>query len=126
LLGGVWYSPFLFVNTWAREMHPHGASVGTGSATKKAGHPAKVYGVAFMFAVISAAMFSVLLGPKPSLLFALQRAVLVGGGLVATSFGINYQFADRKVVVWLIDGGYHLMQFVLYGLVFAWWPFLFG
>jgi len=122
LLGGVWYSPVLFVNTWNREMNPPGAS----SAAKKHGHPAQVYGVALLFAVISAAVFSALLGPNPSLFFALQRAILVGGGLVATSFGINYQFANRKVVVWLIDGGYHVMQFVLYALVFAWWPFLFG
>jgi hypothetical protein len=31
--------------------------------------------------------------------------LLVGGGLVAASFGIDYQFANRPTVMWLIDGG---------------------
>lgn len=33
--------------------------------------------------------------------------------------GINYQFANRSIKLWLIDGGYHAVQFVLFGLVFG-------
>jgi hypothetical protein len=42
-------------------------------------------------------------------------------GHPARVFGINYQFADRKPALWLIDGGYHTVQFVLFGLVLGLW-----
>jgi hypothetical protein len=46
---------------------------------------------------------------------------LAGFGFVATSFGINYQFAQRPFVLWLIDGGYHTVQFLLFGLIIGLW-----
>jgi hypothetical protein len=38
-----------------------------------------------------------------------------------TSFGINYQFAGNRTTLWAIDGGYHTVQFVLYGLIIGLW-----
>ena len=40
---------------------------------------------------------------------------------VAMSFGINYAFAGRSFRLWLIDGGYHTLQFTLYGLILGLW-----
>ncbi|WP_269749765.1 hypothetical protein [Salinimonas marina] len=40
---------------------------------------------------------------------------------MATSFGINYQFCQRPAVLLAIDGGYHIAQFTLFGLVFGLW-----
>jgi hypothetical protein len=51
-----------------------------------------------------------------------HHGALVGAGFVATSFGINYAFAQRSLKLWLIDGGYHLLQFTLYGLILGLWP----
>jgi hypothetical protein len=45
----------------------------------------------------------------------------VSFGLVAASFGVNYQFAQRSFKPWLIDGGYHTVQFSLFGLVLGLW-----
>ena len=42
-------------------------------------------------------------------------------GFVAMGFAINYAFAGRSLKLWLIDGGYHTMQFALYGLVLGAW-----
>jgi hypothetical protein len=39
----------------------------------------------------------------------------------AIAAGINYQFAQRSLRLWLIDGGYHLVQFLLFGLVLGLW-----
>ena len=47
--------------------------------------------------------------------------LLAGAGMVAASFGINYQFANRSLTLWLIDGGYHTVQFLLFGLVLGLW-----
>ena len=52
-----------------------------------------------------------LLVPQPSSpVMALSQGLLVGAGVVAASFGINYQFANRPAILWLIDGGYHSVQ----------------
>ena len=110
LLGGVWYSA-LFAKVWERE----------NGGPSQPGHPARVFGVSFVFSLLAAAAFAWLLGPAPALSHAVGTGALVGGGLVATSFGINYQFAQRSWTLWAIDGGYHLLQFVLFGLVLGSW-----
>lgn len=110
-LGGLWYSPAVFGRLWNRE---------NGSAPQ-AGHPARVFGVAFAFSLASAGFFALLLGPKPSLGRALAQGALAGFGFVAASFGVNYQFAQRTLALWAIDGGYHTTQFLLFGLVLGLW-----
>ena len=116
LLGGLWYSPVMFGKIWGREA---GIEKAAGS---QAGHPAKVFGISFMFALIAAAVFAWWIGPNVALPEALGYGLLAGAGFAATSFGINYQFANRSTVMWLIDGGYHTMQFLLFGLVLGIWP----
>jgi hypothetical protein len=111
MLGGLWYSPALFGRAWNTE----------NGGEKPPGHPAKVFGVSFVFSLIAAACFAWWLGPAPALDKALCAGALAGAGLVATSFGINYQFAQRSARLWLIDGGYHTAQFLLFGLILGLW-----
>lgn len=111
LLGGLWYSPILFGGAWVRE----------NGGQMQQGHPAKVFGVSFLFSLLAAACFAVWLGPEPVLADALKAGVIVGIGFVAASFGINYQFAQRTFKLWLIDGGYHVLQFLLFALVLGLW-----
>jgi len=112
VLGGLWYSPMLFLNPWNRAM---------GRSDDDNGHPAKVFGLSFLFSLVAAFVFAMLLGPAPVLSEAWKAGLLVGVGFVAMSFGINYQFANRPIVAWFIDGGYHTAQFVLYGLILGAW-----
>lgn len=114
MLGGLWYSPIAFLKTWSIEN-------GTGYPPPKGGHPAKVFGISFLFSLLSAFAFAKWLGPNPELHAAIQKGLLVGFAFVAASFGINYQFANRSFKLWLIDGGYHVFQFALYGLVLGLW-----
>jgi len=111
MLGGLWYSPALFGNAWNNE----------NGGKMQPGHPAKVFGISFAFSLIAAICFAVWLGAAPPLETALKAGVLAGFGFVAASFGINYQFANRTFKLWLIDGGYHVFQFVLFGLVLGLW-----
>ena len=113
VLGGLWYGP-LFKNAWCREN-------GTDPNAPPAGHPARIFGIAILSALVAAVAFAAYLGPAPALSAALQAGVLVGLGWVATSFGINYAFAGRSLKLWLIDGGYHVLQFALYGLILGLW-----
>lgn len=111
-LGGIWYGP-LFKDTWCRE-----AGV---DPEKPAGHPALVFGGAFVLSLVAAAVFALFLGAQPELGFATGAGFGAGLCWVATSFGINYLFAGRSLKLWLIDGGYHTLQFTVYGLILGAW-----
>lgn len=111
LLGGLWYSKVLFGSAWNRE----------NGGVPQHGHPAKVFGVSFLFSLVAATCFAYWLGPAPELQNSLCAGALAGAGFVAASFGINYQFAQRSSKLWLIDGGYHTAQFVLFGLILGLW-----
>jgi hypothetical protein len=113
LLGGLWYSPILFLKPWNKAMGR--------DENSSQGHPAKVFGLSFVFAVLSALAFAYLLGPAPELNVALHYALVIGLLIVAASFGINYQFANRPISALLIDGGYHTGQFVLYAVILGLW-----
>ena len=113
LLGGIWYGP-LFKHAWCRE-------AGIDPEAKRKNHPATVFGTAFAAALVAAAAFAIILRPDPPLFIALHAGFLTGLAYVAMSFGINYAFAGRSLKLWLIDGGYHTLQFALYGLVLGLW-----
>jgi hypothetical protein len=114
LLGGLWYSARLFGTTWNRE---------AGAAPKgpEGRHPARVFGVSMAFALVAALAYACLVPPPAGALHGLGQGLTVGAGIVAASFGINYQFASRSGKLWLIDGGYHSVQFAIYGLVIGLW-----
>ena len=111
LLGGLWYSNAIFGAAWRR--------VAAGPQIE--GHPAKVFGLSFVFALIAAFVYAIFVPPPVSAVAAVTQGLLVGAGLVAASFGINYQFANRPTVMWLIDGGYHTVQFAIYGVILGLW-----
>ena len=113
LLGGIWYSPALFLKPWNKAMGRNENS--------SQGHPARVFGLSFVFALLAALAFAHLLGPAPDLAIAMQSGLIVGVLFVSTCFGINYQFANRPMNALFIDGGYHTLQFVLYGLILGFW-----
>ena len=113
LVGGLWYSPVLFGPTWLR----------AAGDTRKPGDalPARVFGVSFVFALVAAFAYAILMPAPANAPAALAQGLAVGAGIVAASFGINYQFANRPAVLWFIDGGYHAVQFALYGLIIGLW-----
>jgi len=113
LIGGLWYSPALFGNAWNRA---------SGAASKAGqGHPAKVFGLSFAFALVAALAYALIIPAQATIMAGTLQGLAIGAGLVAASFGINYQFANRGAVMWLIDGGYHTLQFGLYGLILTAW-----
>ncbi|MDH3338148.1 MAG: DUF1761 domain-containing protein [Gammaproteobacteria bacterium] len=113
LLGGLWYSPMLFLKPWNKAMGR--------DENSSQGHPARVFGLSFVFALLSALAFAHILGPAPDFRVALHTGLIVGILFVGASFGINYQFADRPMSALFIDGGYHTGQFVLYAVILGLW-----
>ena len=113
MLGAVWYSPVLFMQRWCQEtgVDPAGSI----------DNPARVYGNTFVLTLISALALALLLGPAPELTTAILSSVVVGVGMIATSMGINYQFALRSLIHWLIDSGFHVARFLVIGLILGLW-----
>lgn len=118
LLGAPWYSKAMFLNAWAKAngIDPNAPR------DKDAKHPARVFGLAFLMAWLAAYAFAILVGHgEHSFQLWLHHGFLCGFGIATTSFAINYQFANKPTVLLLIDGGYHIVQFTLYGLILGLW-----
>ena len=108
LLGGLWYSPLLFAKAWQRE-------AGITDEQLKNANMAKIFGLAFLLCLLAAWMFATFLGPRPSLALGFGAGFSAGLFWVAASFGINYLFERRSFKLFLINGGYHTVQFTLIG-----------
>jgi hypothetical protein len=107
--GGIWYGP-LFARKWM-------ALNNFSEAELKQGNMVQTYGLAFVLSLISAAVFAMFLGRNPGVEFATGAGFAAGLCWVAASFGISYLFERRPLGLWLVNGGYHTVQFTLYGLV---------
>ena len=112
LLGGLWYGP-LFLKAWARA---------TGvDPSVPAPHRGRTFAVAFVLSLVAATAMALALPASVDALHGAGLGALIGLLFVATSFGINYAFSARPLTLWLIDGGYHVVQFTLYGAILGAW-----
>jgi hypothetical protein len=110
VLGGVWYGP-LFEKVWR---------AAEGKAEPQPGrqkHPAFVYGLSFVLMLIAAVTLAVAIGPDPGMTKSISFGLVVGIGWVATSFGVNYLFAGRRLALFAVDAGYNVVLFALMGLI---------
>jgi hypothetical protein len=114
VVGGLWYSPALFGKAWQRE-------AGVTDEQIKTGNPARIYGSALVLSIIAAVVFAMFLGPKPDVGFATSAGFAAGLCWVAASLGINYLFERKSLALFLINGGYHTVQFTVIGLVLGLW-----
>ncbi|MBU8977475.1 MULTISPECIES: DUF1761 domain-containing protein [unclassified Lysobacter] len=112
VLGGIWYGP-LFKRAWCRE-----AGIDPDSAPS---HPARIFAVAFVCSLLAALIFGASLPPGFTAVQGFGLGFVTGLFFVAMSFGINYAFAQRSLKLWMIDAGYHIVQFSLYGLILGAW-----
>lgn len=110
-LGGLWYSPLLFEKRWRQLV--------SASGDQEAGNPVVTYGGAFVLIVLGAAVFHAFLGPNPGFAFATGVGVAAGVTWAAGSLWISYLFEGRARGLYFINGGYHILQYTVYGLVFG-------
>jgi len=113
VLGALWYSPALFAKTWQR-------AAGLSDEQAQGGNMAVIFGLSFALSLIAAYVFGMFLGPEMPLAGAVGAGLAAGLCWVAASFGINYLFERRPLSLWLVNGGYHTLQFTLFGLILGW------
>ena len=112
VLGGLWYSPALFAKPWQQD-------TGLSDEQLNAANKGKIFGGSFVLFAIGAIVFSMFIGPDPSLGFAVGAGASVGIAWVAFSFGVNYLFELKPFRLFLINGGYNAVQFTLFGVIFG-------
>jgi len=113
LLGGLWYSKALFGAVWQR-------AVGLSDA-EAAANPGRTLGLSFVLSLVGALTFALFLGKEASPAFGAAAGATAGLCWVASSFGINYLFEKKKLALFLVNGGYHTVQYTLFGLVLGLW-----
>lgn len=110
IVGGLWYSPMLFGIAWQRLLGP--SEQPTRSAVV-------VYCGAFVLILLGALVFAAFLGPEPDLTFALGAGVSAGLAWASGSIWIVYLFENKPLKLGLINGGYLIAQYTLFGLIFG-------
>ena len=108
-LGALWYSPVLFLRQWIK------------AAGREPRQDPVVYAITFGSAALAGLGFALWLGPHPALGSALLQGLTAGTCFAAASLGLNYAFASRGLTLWLIDGGFHVARFLVFGLVLGLW-----
>lgn len=108
VLGGIWYS-LLFGRKWM-------ALTGQSEEVLKSGNPAVIFGGSFILNLIQSWVLAMFIGPG-DLGFATAAGLSVGLCWVATGLGVNYLFERRPLGLWLINGGYFVLQFAIMGAI---------
>ena len=114
LLGGLWYSPALFGKAWQRE-------AGLTDEQLKNGNMIRIFGLSLVLSLLAAWNFANFLGPRPSIAFGAGVGASAGLLWVASSFGINYLFERKSLVLFFINGGYNALLFTVIGLILGLW-----
>ena len=109
-LGGVWYSPALFGKAWQD-------ATGLSAEELAKGNMPKIFGLTLVLSFIAAAVFAMFLGPNFGIGPATAAGFSAGLCWVAASYGITYLFEHRPLKLWLVNGGYHTLQFTLFGAI---------
>lgn len=112
LVGGLWYGP-LFGKIWQRE-------TGLSDEDVKSSNMAKIFGVTFLFSLLSAVFLGHLLAHFDTDFYrTMMISTGIALGFVAPAIGTNYLFGRKSGKLFAIDAGYWTVFYAAMGLVFA-------
>jgi hypothetical protein len=114
VLGGLWYGP-LFGKRWQ-------GLVGLSDADIAAGNPVMIFGPAFVLTFVQATVLAALIAPRAGVTGGAGTGAILGAGLIATGFGVNYLFGREGATLWGIDAGFNVAQMTIMGAVIGAWP----
>jgi hypothetical protein len=114
VLGGLWYSPLMFVKRWMKETGI------TEDQTKKT-NMIKVFGLAFVLSLIAAFFLAMFIGTGKGAAFGAHAGLMAGFGWVFTFMGIIYLFESRTLAHFLINACYSIVSLTLMGFIIGVW-----
>lgn len=115
VFGALWYSPLLFAKPWMESAGLSEKDVQGGSAL--------IYIFPLIFYIIAAVVAAVLI--KALGLTSILEGIFLAGlgwmGFLLPSMGSSMVFESRPTKLFLIYGGYHLLGFLVLGIVLTLW-----
>lgn len=115
VLGGLWYSPALFGKAWMSVNRFNSEDLAKSNM-------AKIFGLAFAFALLMAANLAAFLAePKTTATWGATAGFLAGFGWVTLGIATISLFERRSLKYILINGGYMTVAFVVMGLILGAW-----
>lgn len=113
IVGAVWYSTAGLLPVWTR-------ANGTAPVVDGAS-----YGAMTAAGLIGALAVSILLvtsAAPVSWATGLHMGLLCGVAIGGMSVVMNHSFRAGRWSLAMVDGGFHVVRFIVYGLVIGWWP----
>lgn len=110
LLGGLWYSPAVFGKAWMKEN-------GFTEESMKGANMAKIFGLAFVLALISSINLAMFMGPEKDVTMGAAYGFAAGFGWVATFVGTHYLFERKSFKLFLINAGYSIVALTVMGVI---------
>src|SRR5688500_17615412 len=114
LIGGLWYSPAVFGKVWMREN-------GFTEESMKNSNMVKIFGLAFLLAVIAAVNLAMFMGTESNPTMGALYGFLAGFGWVSTFVGTHYLFERKSFTLFLINAGYSVVALTIMGVIVAVW-----
>ena len=114
LIGGLWYSPAVFGKAWMREN-------GLTEEELKKGSMARIFGIAFLLALVAAINLAMFLGPEADITMGAFYGFLAGFGWVAMFIGTHYLFERKSFKLFLINAGYSIVALTAMGVIIGAW-----
>lgn len=116
-LGALWYSPMLLGKMWIESLDKSDEEL------KKDFNPLKAYTVStiaqLVMAYILARVMSFSGATTPE--EGIRVAFMVWVGFIATTMTINMLFEGKTFKQFVVDGGYHFIVLMVYGLILGLW-----
>lgn len=110
-LGFIWYMPAVFGNAWMKANNLTEEQL-------KNGNMGKVFGWAFFLTFVAAIFLCALMHSSVAgWLAGAKYGALIGFGFAATSIGVAQAFERKPMSLWLIDGGYVVVNFAIMGAI---------
>ncbi|MFC5407429.1 DUF1761 domain-containing protein [Cohnella soli] len=109
VLGFLWYSPVLFAKPWMKEIGLKAENMSGGGAA--------TYVLTALTAIIGTWVLAALLTLTDGTVGSGVCVGLLVGVAITVKIGMNYLFEGRSLKLFLITVSYHLVTFVLAGLI---------
>lgn len=114
VLGGLWYSPLMFVKRWMKE-------TGITEDQTKNTNMIKVFGLAFLLSLIASFFLAMFIGDESTAGSGALAGFMAGLGWVFTFMGISYLFESRTLAHFLINAMYSVISLTIMGLILGAW-----
>jgi hypothetical protein len=114
VLGGLWYSPLMFLKRWMKE-------TGITKESGKDTNMVKTFGLAFLLSLIASFFLAMFIGVNAGPGFGALAGFMAGLGWVFTFMGISYLFEARTLAHFLINALYSVVSLTIMGFIIGVW-----